>query len=343
MPNHKKRDPRIRGNDETGGNTWLVTIPCTRSEAEALHEDDEWLSLLEPMPTVVAEEVEAFNDAKWQVKAYFPEKPGKAVLIALQARLPSAAEAQAKLEKLPDEDWLVLSQQGLQPVHAGRFYVHTSSNKGQVPLGAVPFLIEASRAFGTGGHETTSGCLAMLDIMKQKGQRFDHIVDIGTGTGLLAFAAKHLWPRAYLTASDIDPISVDVTAGNARDNGVPLGQSLGQLALCAASGTDHEVIQRRGPYDLIIANILAVPLIELAPSLAAIACEGSMLILAGLLNTQADAVLKAYRAQGYRLHRRTDTGDWPCLWLVKRRSYGWKRALRANGRTSQPPGDFGTW
>jgi ribosomal protein L11 methyltransferase len=322
---------------------WLVTLPCTRAEAEALHEDDDWLSLLEPMPTIVAEEIEAFNDAKWRVKAYFAEAPGKPVIAALKSRLPSAAKAKPRTEKLPDEDWLVMSQQSVQPVHAGRFYVHTASNEGVIPKGATPFRIEASQAFGTGGHETTSGCLAMLDIMKQHGKRFDHIVDIGTGTGLLAFAAQHLWPRAYLTASDIDPLSIDVTAHNAAVNAVPLGQSIGQVALCAAQGTDHELIQRRAPYDLVIANILAGPLIELAPSFAVIAREGGSMILAGLLNTQAETVLKSYCAQGFRLQRRTDNGDWPCLWLVKRQVYGWQRARRASGRTSQPPGDFGTW
>jgi ribosomal protein L11 methyltransferase len=322
---------------------WLITLPCTRAEAESLHEDDDWLSLLEPMPTIVAEEIEAFNDAKWRVKAYFAEEPDKAVIAALKTRLPSARKATESFEKLPDEDWLVMSQQSVQPVHAGRFYVHTASNKGQIPKGAMPLQIEASQAFGTGGHETTSGCLAMLDTMKRQGLRFDHIVDISTGTGLLAFAAQHLWPRAYLTASDIDPLSIDVTAHNADMNSVLLGQSMGQLALCAAQGTDHELIQRRAPYDLIIANILAGPLIELAPSFAAIAREGGSLILAGLLYAQNDAVLSAYRAQGFRLQRRTDHGDWPCLWLVKRRSYGWQRPHRASGRTSQPPGDFGTW
>jgi ribosomal protein L11 methyltransferase len=322
---------------------WLVTLPCTRKEAEALHEDDEWLSLFEPVPTIVAEEIEAFNDAKWQVKAYFPDKPDTAMVVAVQSRLPSASNAVPLVQKLPDEDWLVMSQQGLQPVHAGRFYIHTSSNKGAVPPGAKPYLIEAAQAFGTGGHETTSGCLSMLDAMKLAGKRFDHIVDIGTGTGLLAFAARHLWPRAYLTASDIDPVSIDVTVTNAAENSEPLGQSMGQLALCAASGTDHEMIQRRAHYDLIIANILAGPLIELAPSFAAISREGGSLMLAGLLYTQAEAVLRAYRAQGFRLHRRTDNGDWPCLWLIKRRRFGWQRPLRASRRTSQGPGDFGTW
>ncbi|MFM2236951.1 MAG: hypothetical protein RL209_985 [Pseudomonadota bacterium] len=322
---------------------WKVQFPCTRAEAEALHEDDEWFALLDPMPTIVAEEVEAFNDDKWQLNAYFAAKPNKAVIKAIQSRLSSTVKAKPVVEKLPDADWVVMSQQGLEPVHAGRFYVHTSSNKGPVPDGATPFLIEASRAFGTGGHETTSGCLMMLDAMKRAGKRFDVIADLGTGTGLLAFAAHSLWPKAYLTASDIDPVSVDVTADNARVNNVPCGVSQGQLALCAAEGTAHPLIASRAPYDLVTANILAGPLIELAPSIAQIMDEGGALILAGLLNTQAEAVLRAYRRHGFRLQKRVDCGDWPCLWLVKRRVYGWKRPVRANGRTSQPPGDFGTW
>jgi ribosomal protein L11 methyltransferase len=322
---------------------WLLTLPCSRREAEALHEDDEWVALLDPMPTIVAEEVEAFNDAKWQIKAYFSEKPGAGILEKLKGRLPSASDTKPLLELLPDEDWLVMSQQGLKPVSAGRFYVHTSDNKGRVPSGATVFQIEASQAFGTGGHETTSGCLAMLDRMKTSGLRFDHIADIGTGTGLLAFAARSLWASAHITASDIDPVSIDVTAYNANINVVPLGQSTGRVALCVAQGTDHAMLQRRAPYDLVIANILAGPLIELAASFAAITQEGGSLILAGLLDTQADAVLAKYRRQGFRLQKRIDSGDWPCLWLVKRRSYSWQRALRDSGRTSQPPGDFGTW
>ena len=322
---------------------WKVQFPCTRAEAEAIHEDDEWLASLDPMPSIVADEIEAFNDNKWQLNAYFAGKPTKAVIKAIQGRLSSAANVKPVVEELPDADWVVMSQQGLEPVHAGRFYVHTSSNKGIVPNGATPFLIEASRAFGTGGHETTSGCLMMLDSMKRAGKRFNVIADIGTGTGLLAFAAHRLWPKAYLTASDIDPVSVEVTADNAQVNNVPCGVSQGQLALCAAEGTAHPLILTRAPYDLVTANILAGPLIELAPSIADILRDNGSLILAGLLNTQIEAVLRAYKRQGFRLEKRVDCGDWPCLWLMKRRAYGWKRPVRASGRTSQPPGDFGTW
>lgn len=323
--------------------SWKLTLPCTRAEAEAIYDEDERLSVLNPPPSIVTQELEAFNDAKWEMLAYFEGKPDSDVVSTIQSLIPSAAKAVPFLEKLPDEDWVTMSQQGLEPVRAGRFYVHTSANAGTIPKRSVPFRIEASRAFGTGGHETTTGCLAMIDWLRCHGKRFDHIVDIGTGTGILAFAASHLWPRAYVTASDIDPVSIDVTADNAAANRVLVGQEMGKVSLCVATGTDHEMIHRRAPFDLVVANILAGPLIELAPSLAAITREGGTLILAGLLNTQVRQVRRAYRACGFHLVRRTDTGDWPCLRLVKRRKYSWQRPMRANGRTSQPPGDFGTW
>jgi ribosomal protein L11 methyltransferase len=323
--------------------SWKLVLPCTRAEAESLFEDDEWFALIAPIPSIVTVELEAFNDTKWQLEAYFPNKPDTKSIGIIHNRLPSASGAKPVLNELPDEDWVTLSQQGLQPVHAGRFYVHTQSNKVCAPTGAKCFQIEASQAFGTGGHATTEGCLSMLDRMRRRGARFDHIVDIGTGTGLLAFAAGHLWPNAYVTASDIDAISVNVSADNAQINGVGLGQYPGQLALCVASGTDHALIQRRAPYDLVIANILAGPLIELAPALAGILNAHGSLILAGLLNTQAESVCRAYRAQGLRVAERRDNGDWPCLRLVKRPNYGWRRPVRTSGRTTQPPGDFGTW
>ncbi len=323
--------------------SWKLTLPCTRAEAEALHDDIAPLAMMDPLPVLITREPDEKRPEVWEMNAYFEEKPDKACIALLQSLIPSAVKAKPILEQLPDEDWVTLSQAGLDPVHAGRFYVHTATNSGAVPEGAKTFQIEASQAFGTGGHETTSGCLAMLDQLKRQGSRFDHIADIGTGTGLLAFAAQHLWPRAYVTASDIDPISIDVTLENADRNGLILGQRQSEIALCAASGTDHEMIQRRAPYDLIIANILAGPLIELAPSLCVLLRDGGSLILAGLLDKQVAAIDRAYRAQGMRIASHRGDGEWPCLHLRKRKRPGWKRPVRATGQTSQPPGDFGTW
>ena len=323
--------------------SWKLTLPCTRAEAEALDADITPLALMEPPPSLVVREPDEAEPEKWELAAYFEGKPDKTSIALIHSLIPSAAKAKPRLEQLPDEDWLTISQAGLEPVHAGRFYVHTSAHPEAPPAGSTPFRIEASRAFGTGGHETTHGCLEMLDRMRSNGKRFDHIADIGTGTGLLAFAALHLWPRAYVTASDIDPVSIDVTADNADANGVPIGQSQGRVALCIAPGTDHEMILRRAPYDLVIANILAGPLIELAPALSAILRDGGSLVLAGLLAGQAEAVARAYRAQGLRLSERRDRGEWPCLRLTKRARHGWQRPIRTTGRTSQPPGDFGSW
>lgn len=321
---------------------WKLTLSCTRAEAEALDLEDERLWSLDSPPTLVTREIDPARPADWELAAYFSQKPGRDDIALIQSLVPSAAKAKPLLERVVEEDWVTISQQGLAPVSAGRFFVHTSGFDGQIPSGSVTFLIEASRAFGTGGHETTGRCLAMLDAMKKTGARFDHIVDIGTGTGLLAYAARHLWPRAYVTASDIDPVSIEISAENAAANDVSIGQFPGEVALCVASGTDHEMIQRRAPYDLVIANILAGPLIELAPAFSAIVRDGGTLILAGILGRQVETVKRAYWRQGFRLAETTG-GEWPCLRLVKRHRLGWRRPARANRRTSQLPGDYGTW
>ncbi len=323
--------------------SWKLTLPCMRAEAEALNDDIGALALLDPPPTLVTLELEEFNPDNWEAHAYFQGKPDAASVALLQSMIPSAASAQPKLELLPNEDWLTMSQQGIEPVVAGRFYVHTPSNKGGIPACTVPICIDAGLAFGTGGHETTEGCLHVLDGLKRRGARFDHIADIGTGTGLLAIAAHHLWPRAYVTATDIDPVRVDVSVENCEVNGVPLGQQQGKIALCTAPGTDHEMIQRRAPYDLVIANILAGPLIELAPALAAIMADGGTLILAGILSGQCDTVCAAYRRQGLRLASARDNRGWPCLRFIKRTRHSWQRPVRTTGRTSQKEGDYGTW
>lgn len=322
--------------------SWKLILPCTRAEAEAIDADDEAVFEIEPSPVLLTSEVIADDPLAWQLEAYFESKPNSAALAAVQALAPSSKGVKPVAEKIRDADWVTLSQAGIEPVHAGRFYVHTATNKGKVPAGAKAFRIDAGLAFGTGTHETTAGCLLALDRLKAEGKRFENIIDVGTGTGLLAFAALHLWPRAYATASDIDPRAVDVTAENAERNGVKLEGGQGALALAAAAGVEHPLLVGRAPYDLVIANILAGPLIELAPSLGAVLAEGGTLILAGLLKGQADAVAQAYRRQGLRLVNRTDRGDWPTLTLAKRVRYGTERVTRLSRGKGEAPG-FGSW
>lgn len=339
--------PEQPWNAHTMAESWKLTLPCTRAEAEAITDDMGALALLDPPPALMTSEVEEDDPACWQLQAYFEGRPSRRTIKLVQAMIPSATNAKPALERLPDEDWVTVSQQGMEPVVSGRFHIRNREDEG-VPSGLVPLLIPAGRAFGTGQHQTTSGCLAMLDRCRIIGERYGSIADIGTGTGLLAFAALHLWPRAYLTASDIDPAAVDVSAQNAVCNGVKLGLERGTLALCVAPGADHPLIQARVPYELLIANILAGPLIELAPSLCAILADGGTLILAGLLDDQAEAVTRAYRAQGLRLVDRLESNDtqgrhWPTLRLRKRPSIGWRRPRRVDpGVHGEAPG-FGSW
>ncbi len=328
------------------GNSWKLTLPCTRAEAEALDGDIAAFSALAHPPVLMTSEIEEDNADCWQLDAYFDGKPSATAIKLIRALVPSARSVHPRLELVPQEDWVTLSQQGLEPVTAGRFFVRNRPDD-PVPPGQVSFLIGAGLAFGTGQHETTSGCLRMLDRIGRLGERFDDIADVGTGTGLLAFAAMKLWPAARVTASDIDPMSVEVSVQNARINRMPIGAGRGRVALFAAAGVDHPDIETRAPFDLVVANILAGPLIELAPSLCAVLAEGGTLILAGLLESQAQSVAAAYRAQGMRLVDRIDapggTGHWPTLRLRKRRSYGWRRPRRmARGANGEAPG-FGSW
>ncbi|WP_324260410.1 50S ribosomal protein L11 methyltransferase [Altererythrobacter sp. H2] len=254
----------------------------------------------------------------WVLEAYFPRKPGKAdhtMVAALFGPKPPKLAA----EKLPDADWVTLSQQGVEPIRAGRFHVHTPDFPPLGQPGVRDLAIPASQAFGTGQHATTSGCLAMLTAMRQRGVVVRNLADIGTGTGLLAFAALDLWPGAVATASDIDPVCTGVVEDNAAANGFALGPRRGELTMVIADGMADPLLMARGPYDLLIANILAGPLVELARDFADATAPGGQLLLAGLLETQEARVRQTYRTAGFRLRARLVNGDWSILWLVKRR------------------------
>lgn len=253
----------------------------------------------------------------WRLDAYFNRKPtaaDKRMVAALFDGDPPRLTA----ERLPDSDWLVESQRGLDPIVASPFHIRTPDHPPRP--GAIDFAIPASQAFGTGHHATTAGCLAMLAHMKARGVVVRNLADIGTGTGLLGFAALALWPRAMATASDIDPVCGPVVETNARANGVPLGAGRGEVTMAIADGMADPLLQMRGPYDLLIANILAGPLVELAADFSAAVAPGGHLLLAGLLDTQEPAVRRACTRAGFRLAGRMVNGDWSILWLRRRRA-----------------------
>jgi ribosomal protein L11 methyltransferase len=212
-----------------------------------------------------------------------------------------------------------MSQSGLEPIRAGRFYVHTPTHRGTAPRNSIRFEIDASLAFGTGQHATTAGCLETLDRLERDGRRFANIADIGTGTGLLAFAALALWPQARCIATDIDSVAIDVARDNAAINGIALGHGPGELLLVVADGMDSPMLAARAPFDLVVANILAGPLIDLAADFAAALAPDGALLLAGLLDSQAGDVIAAYEQRGLSLAHR-GAGEWPVVAMQAPRS-----------------------
>ena len=282
--------------------TWKLTLPCTRAEAEAIDAGAIEIDAVLMTTEVVEDDIE-----QWRLDAYTENKPDAEMIATIRALVPSAANLFPDIQQLSDEDWVAMSQAGLEPIREGRFIVHTEAHPVCPGPGERAFLINAGQAFGTGHHGTTAGCLGVLDGLANR--RFERIIDLGTGTGLLAFAAKHLWPDAEVVATDIDPIAIEVTAENAQANDVT------GVQLVVADGARSPVIMGAAPYDLIIANILAGPLVAMAPEIAAIAAPHATILLAGLLTNQADKVREAYQAVGCTIEEVNERGDWTILRL----------------------------
>ncbi|QEE12459.1 50S ribosomal protein L11 methyltransferase [Bartonella krasnovii] len=196
-------------------------------------------------------------------------------------------------EILPNIDWVQKSLEGLQPVHAGPFFLHGSHNRNDIPQGVFPIEIDANQAFGTGHHGTTAGCLEMIAKIMQH-ENPQNALDLGTGSGVLAIGMAKLKPIAIL-ASDIDPIAIKVAKHNITLNGVEK-----YIKAITAIGFSHDEIASRAPFDLIIANILANPLIELAPEMVQFLQKDGSLVLSGILEEQHDFVLGAYVKQGLK-------------------------------------------
>ncbi|GAO55658.1 MULTISPECIES: 50S ribosomal protein L11 methyltransferase [unclassified Novosphingobium] len=297
--------------------SWKITVYAPRPVIQAAltaHEDVfDWDADI----VIAGSEIAEDKPEDWQLEAWLPRKPGRADKAAITA-LFADAEPDLLIEKLPDEDWVTLSQAGVEPIDEGPFHVHTPEYPPRAEPGIRNFVIPASQAFGTGQHATTAGCLAMLAHMKAQGTIVRNLADIGTGTGLLAFAAMHLWPSARAIASDIDAVCAPVVLENAQGNGVAIGDGSGALTMVVAAGMDHPLLAASAPYDLLIANILAGPLTELAPAFAGAVAPGGSVLLAGLLETQEPAVRAAYRRAGLRLAARLVRGDWSILWLRRR-------------------------
>ena len=282
--------------------TALTTLPG-KSQAEALGEA---LEELEPAPTGVG--VFEVEDGKgiWEVGGYFLDAPDDIELALLSAAF--GAEPFV-VSEVPDQDWVAKVRRELPPVEAGRFFVYGSHDAALLPEGRIGLLIEAAMAFGTGHHGTTLGCLRAYDRLLNDAQRFDNVLDLGCGTAVLAMSAARMGAASVL-ASDIDPVAVEVALANVQANGLE-----GRVGCVESIGFDSPVVQAGAPFDLIFANILKVPLIELAPDMAAHLVSGGLAILSGLLIEQADEIVEVYQALGFDLQTREDLGEWSALTL----------------------------
>jgi ribosomal protein L11 methyltransferase len=264
---------------------------------------------LDPEPTGVGVFEIEDGSGLWEIGAYFIDEPDDVELTLMAAAFGAKPFV---VSEVPETDWVAKVKRELSPVVAGRFFVYGSHDADKIPEGSEPLLIEAAMAFGTGHHGTTLGCLRALDRLASAGFIGKNVVDIGCGTAVLAMAAARIWPNPVL-ASDIDEVAVDVAAANVSCNDLD-----GRVACLVAAGFEHETLHSAAPYDLIFANILKGPLIELAPDMAAHSAQGGIVILSGLLVEQAEDVLAAYDANGFDCETREDIGEWSCLTLIKR-------------------------
>lgn len=262
--------------------------------------------LYEPSPLAVTQ-FEA--GSAFRVEAYFEAAPDMAEIAAALGDAGSSALSAPRYEAVPDENWVAISQAALPPVAAGRFIVHGSHDALRIGRRLNAILIDAGEAFGTAHHATTEGCLEAIDRMTRR-RPYKRVLDLGCGSGVLAIAASRALPQADVVASDIDPIATDVARDNIRANG-----AAARIDVVTAVGFEHPRLRPNRRYDLIIANILAAPLIRLAPRMRAALEPAGNIILSGLLATQAAEVIAAYRAQGFHVVARRDIAGWSTLTL----------------------------
>ena len=291
--------------------TWTaLTTLAAKARAEALGDA---LETLEPQPIGVGVfEIEDDSDT-WEVGGYFVEKPDE-IALSLLAAVHGAADF--AISELPETDWVAHVKRELKPVEAGRFFVYGSHDAKNVPEGKIALLIEASMAFGTGHHGTTLGCLRALDSLVEASETKSKIADIGCGTAVLAMAAKRVWPEAMAVASDIDPVAVDVARANLKANHME-----GAVETVQAAGFGHPKLSGSAQFDLIFANILKGPLVELAPDMARAIVPGGTVILSGILKEQAEDVVYHYEQVGFNLTNREDIIDWSTLILTDSGSF----------------------
>lgn len=280
----------------------MYRVHCLLPRAEAERLSD-ILTDMDPSPAS-AVSVEEASKVSWSLDAFcIDEDLAKEAAAVIEREVPSA---RAAVQKLDDKDWVAVSLAGLPAVHAGPFVVAGWHELAHLEGGKIPVWIEAGPAFGTGHHGTTKGCLEALAI-ELKRKRPQRVLDVGTGSGVLALAAVK-YGAGFALGTDMDKESIRIAKENAKNN--TAGR---RLKLMHARGTGHRMIRAHAPYDLVLANILAKPLVMLAPEIARMVAKDGRVILSGLLTHQEPQVRAAYAGQGLTLVNRRRLNGWSTL------------------------------
>lgn len=241
-----------------------------------------------------------------------PDRPAIEAQIAIVAAANAIAPPEVTIEELPPTDWVSAYQNSIRPQVIGRFFVYPSHFDGDIPAGLLPIQLDAGLAFGTGEHGSTRGCLLALDTLEASGMDPAEVLDLGCGSAILAIAAGLLWPAARIIAADNDPIAVTTAQENLERNG-----SEARVETTVSDFFSASLLQDAAPFSLIIANILAGPLIDHAGELVRHLAADGRLVLAGLLTTQAPDVIAAHTEHGAKVSDRRDLGEWTTLILEK--------------------------
>ncbi|SNB70021.1 [LSU ribosomal protein L11P]-lysine N-methyltransferase [Arboricoccus pini] len=289
---------------------WKTNFLAPASAMPALLDDLDELALSVAVFEDEANELE--ETVRWRIDLTFDHEPA---LDKLEAGLQEIVGRHgftlrlAALEPIPEADWLAVTAAAVKPLRLGRFFVHGAAARSEVPADAIGIEVEAGLAFGSGEHQTTQACLDAMEGLT--GRRFARVLDLGTGSGILAIAAAHLWPEAVVTAVDNDPVAARVTAENALLNGVG-----GRITAGVSEGWRSDLVRLAAPYDLVLANILADPLIVMATDLAPNLASGGVVVLSGFIGRDLPRVLGAHEAQGLRELERVERDAWRALVLT---------------------------
>ncbi len=247
------------------------------------------------------------GSGKWEVGAYFHDRPDEISILILESAFKADGFA---ISEIPETDWVTKVKRELSPVEAGQFFVFGKHDSHKLPKDRVGLLIEASMAFGTGHHGTTKGCLLALDKLIARDKKIDEVIDIGCGTAVLAMAVGKV-SSSRIIASDVDQVAVEVALANLKANNLE-----NRIACIQATGFEDMQIRSNAPFDLVFANLLKPPLLDLAPCIRRYLKSGGHAIISGILDLQAIEIIEVYRQNDLEVQDRIDIGEWVTLTLI---------------------------